>query len=139
MELMVRRSSSVAALVLGYCVLAAATLLYGFVVYIAAIGFKDATPGVSRGPLDLIRHVVLVPGLLPWLVTATWVATLHLGARVLRGLGFIVVAILIHYAVFAISAHDDSVYPWAQCVEILFAAYCLLSMIRRVTKTVPVT
>lgn len=106
-------------------------------VYIAAIGFKEPIPGVSQGPPSFIRHVVLVPGFFPWLITATWVGTLHFGGRFPRGLGFIAAAILVHYAVFAISAHDDTVYPWAQCVEVLFAGYCLQSMIRRVARPGP--
>lgn len=134
MEMTARRSSGIGALVFGYSVLAAATVLYGSLVYIAAIGFKESIPGVSQGPLDFIRHVILVPGLFPWLLTATWVGTLHFDGRVMRGLGFVTMAVLIHYAVFAISAHDDTRYLWAQGIEILFVGYCSLSLIRRVAK-----
>lgn len=137
MESFARRPSNTGALVLGYFVLTAATLLYGILVYIAAVGFKESIPGVSKGPLDFVRHVVLIPGFFPWLVTATWVATLHFGGRFPRGLGLVVATILIHYAVFAISAHDDTAYIWAQCIEILFAGYCLQSMIRRTARPAP--
>lgn len=128
--MLIRKSADIGALVLGHFVLTVATLLYGVLVYIAAIGFKEPIPGVSHGALGFIRHVILVPGLFPWLLTATWVGTLHFGGSVLRGLGFIAAAILIHYTVVAISAHDDTAYRWAQCVEFLFVGYCAMSMMR---------
>jgi hypothetical protein len=132
-----RHPSSAPALVLGYFFLTAATLLFGLLIYIGVIGFEEPIPRVSHGPLFFIRHVVLVPGFFPWLITATWVATLHFGGRVLRGIGFIGVSIVIHYVVFATSAHSDVVYPWAQCIEVLFSGYCLQSMIRRVARPAP--
>jgi hypothetical protein len=125
----------VAALILGYFVLTTATLLYGGLFYIALIGFREAIPGVSQGPLDFIRHVILVSGLLPWLLTATWVTTLHSGGDVPKGLGLIVLSICVHYVVAAVSAHDDVAYPWFQGVEILFAAYSVRWMIRAVRKS----
>lgn len=138
MELTARRSPKVATLVLGYFILTAATLLFGVLVYVAEVGFREPIPGVSEGPLSFIRHVALVPGFLPWMIAATtWVATLHFGGRALKGLGFIAVAIPIHYTVVAISAHSDAVYPWAQSIEALFAAYCLQAMIRPIARPAP--
>jgi hypothetical protein len=127
-----RISASWAALILGYAVLISATLLYAAIVYIATISFRQAPPDLPTGAVEFIRHVVLIPGLIPWCITAAWVATLHFGGDVPKGLGIIVVSIFIHYVVFAYSAHDDVGYRWVQSLEILFAAYCVRSMIRRV-------
>lgn len=124
------RPTSMATLALGYFIFAAATLLYSGVVYIAAIGFREPVPGLASGPSDFVRHVILVPGFFPWLITAIWLATLHFGGKVPRGLGLILLSIVVHYVVFAYSAHDDVGYRWAQGVEILFAFYALGSLIR---------
>jgi hypothetical protein len=136
LELSERRPSSKAALILGYFILTAATLLYAGLVYIAAIGFNEPVPGVTQGPLDFVRHVILIPGFFPWLLTATWVVSLHLGGSVPRGLGFILLSIFIHYVVFAVSAHSDVAYPWFQGIEFVIATYCVASMIRN-ARTVP--
>jgi hypothetical protein len=127
---MERRPSSIAPLVFGYFVFAAATLLYSGVVYIAAIGFREPVPGLASGPLDFVRHVILVPGFFPWLITAIWLATLHFRGNVPRGLGLIFLSIVVHYVVFAYSAHDDVGYRWAQGIEILFAFCALRSLLR---------
>lgn len=134
MELKRRRSSSVAALILGYFLFTAATSLYAAIFYIALIGFRETIPGVPAGPIDFIRHVILIPGFFPWLLTATWVIALHLGGSVPRGLGFILLSIFIHYTVFAVSAHSDVAYPWFQGIEIVVAVYGMVSMIRGASK-----
>jgi hypothetical protein len=134
LELKRKSSSSVAALIVGYFLFTAATLLYAAIFYIALIGFREPIPGIPVGPIDLIRHVILIPGFFPWLLTATWVVALHLGGSVARGLGFILVSILIHYVVFAVSAHSDVAYPWFQGIEIVFTAYGMASMIRAASK-----
>jgi hypothetical protein len=135
MERQARRSPGWPALVLGYFVLAMATVLYGALVYVAVMQFKQPIPGVSRGPLEVMRHVVLIPGLLPWLIAATWALTLHFGGSIARGLVLIPLSIVVHYFVFAVSAHSDNGYPWFQGAEFLFAAYCVVSMVRSVGKS----
>ncbi len=130
----VRRSRGLAPFILGYIILLLATLLYGSLVFLSAVGFREPIPGVSTGPWEFVRHVIFTPGFFPWLTTASWVAALHFGGSVPKGIGFIGLAIIVHYIVFAISAHDDRLYPWIQGVEAAIAGYFLWSMIRLIPK-----
>lgn len=120
-----------AGLAFGYLILTAATLLYASIVYVAAIALRQTeSEPPDAGPAAFVRHVILIPGFFPWLITVVWVITLHSGASVLKGLGLIVLAVFVHYVVFAISAHSDKAYPWFQGVEVLVAVYGVASMIR---------
>ena len=134
MELKRRRRPSVAALILGHFVLICATAVYLFGFYIAQLSVHDVIPGAPSGPIAFFHHVVLIPGLCPWLLTATWVLTLHLGGTVPKGLGLIVLSIFIHFWIFAASAHSDMAYPWFQGFEFAFTAYCVKSLITDISK-----
>jgi hypothetical protein len=133
-EVSARRFRGLAPFILGYFILLSATLLYGSLVFLSAVGFREPIPGVSTGPWEFVRHVIFIPGFFPWLTTASWVATLHFGGSVPKGVGFICLAIMVHYIVFAISAHDDRLYPWVQGVEAALAGYFLWSMNRSIAK-----
>jgi hypothetical protein len=101
-------------------------VFYGALVYVASLDFRHqvANGGITR-VYEVLRHAVLIPGLIPLVValglTISAAGFKQLFRRTILILGFG----LLHFAVAAISAHDDSWFPVAQLLEI-FAAVLLL-------------
>lgn len=83
--------------------------------------------------LGFLRHGVLVPGLVPLLITITAIWWKPLFPAPLMGRVFLVIfATIFHYALVAVSAHDDFYYYIFQASElILFGIIIWLSFYKK--------
>lgn len=94
-------------------VLGGLTLIYGFICWIAYTGAN------SNGVTDFVRHVVLIPGLVPYVLSVS-LLVLPGPRSIWIQIGVVLVTLCLHFVVFAISAHSDGLIYWViQSIELL--------------------
>ena len=123
------RGGVVLILLRGLILLAGVSVFIGLV-FVTSLDFRTTESIQAAGLVGLIRHVVLVPGLIPLSITAVWAVYARDGEVAAKGLGLIALSIVIHYVVVAFSAHDDRGYRWVQLVECAFGVFAIRQIIR---------
>jgi hypothetical protein len=103
--------------------------------YLASLDFRpnQGVPQPSNlwdWSTSVIRHVVLVPGLLPLIVVVVWLWRATSWRAFAIGAALAGAMLVYHYVLFAVSAHSDSAYPWFQAGELLIFAFALRLMLR---------
>jgi hypothetical protein len=103
------------------------------VAYFELIEFQRGRPvGLLQSAVSFTRHVLLVAGLLPLLIALIWAARFHSPRQFWLGALVVAVMVILHFWVFAVSAHSDAGYIWVQLVEAVVFAGALWVLARPV-------
>ncbi len=109
-------------------------IVYGAIVYVASLDFRhQVTDEGSTRIYEVLRHAVLVPGLIPVIVAVGLTVSGGDLTQIFRRMILIIGFGLLHFAVAAISAHEDFWYPVAQFVELMAAVMLLWYCLRKGT------
>jgi hypothetical protein len=107
--------------------------IYIAIAYLASLDFRGgAGPagGFLAWAMGVVRHVVLIPGALPLAAVIGWVLCARSWHTFLVGAALVVCILLYHYALFAVSAHSDTAYPWFQLGEFVLLWFVLKWLLR---------
>jgi hypothetical protein len=110
-------------------------IAYIFIAYLASLDYRStqgvALPsGLWAWSTSVIRHVVLVPGLLPLIAVIVWALRVRSWRTFTIGAAIVLVMLVYHYVLFAVSAHSDSAYPWFQIGEVVLLWFALRMLLR---------
>jgi len=121
--------------ILRWLIICLCTAIYLGIVYLASLDFRGGQRGIPENgalawSIAIVRHVVLIPGLLPLAIVIAWLLCGRARKTVLFGAFFVACALIYHYILFAISAHSDVAYPWFQLGELALTWFALMWLIR---------
>jgi hypothetical protein len=104
--------------------------IFAGLAYVASLDFRDYRPS---GFLDIARHGLLVPGLLPLAVAcvAIFVDRVSVTARC----SLVGAVVVLHFVVVAISAHEERPYWIAQFAEAIFCVAAISHLWRSSSST----
>jgi hypothetical protein len=125
----------VAADAIRWICIALCTVVYLAIVYLASLDFRVGQgtvlpSGVLNWVLSIVRHVVLIPGLLPLIAVIVWLRRARSWQGLVIGAALVACVLFYHYVLFAISAHSDAAYPWFQVGEFVLLWFVLKYLLR---------
>ncbi len=103
---------------------------YVLIAYLASLDFRGGHGAILPGGVfdltsSVVRHVVLIPGLVPLVAVIVWARRARSWQVFVVGGALVVCVLAYHYILFAVSAHSDAAYPWFQAVEFLLLWFVL--------------
>jgi hypothetical protein len=106
------------------------SMVFAAAAYLAALDFRSSDLGDSAVLLKIVRHVILVPGILPLIFAIVWALRVRPGRKFGQGILILFGMLAFHYYLFAVSAHDDDAYPWVQAVEFVLFGFAMWHLLK---------